>query len=243
MAESPNVLFRIPPRGLDDLAAAAAHAEKLVEIVQLIAKADIRIPGNLITKSISENIGLPESQTAKILDALSSLRGLMDRLKLSVEQVVAGIDYSIQSYATDNWKQRNLENWRRAQDIFVVALRAMPAESPLSIQQKARELTFAHQHVLTDAALITDLRPVYNAAGDKIHAIVLTHVLTLNYQDGTAQRRIEFALDAGDVAKLFKTVERAQVKTEAALRTFADLKLTLMVPGIASQNSMEERHE
>jgi len=91
--------------------------------------------------------------------------------------------------------------------------------------------------VLTDTRLITDLRPVFNAAGDEIKAIVLTHVLSVSYFDGSQRRRIEFALDVADLGQLRKIAERAYRKMATARKRFESAGIVLIEAGSIKQDA------
>lgn len=232
MAETQPVSFRVPPSGFNDLAAVASNAAALDRIVaELNGIPNVQFDMAAAAKLIAERVAIPEQVASDILDGLSSLRSLMERRGLSAEQIVSKIDQSIETQASEAWKIAHLKMWMTAQQQIIGALAAIPSESPLSIRQKARDLTYAHQHVLLDASLITDLRPIYNESGDKMHAMVLTHVLSITHQDGSDSRRIEFALDAADVEKLRNLANRALLKTQTARAALAGTKLALLIPG------------
>ena len=59
---------------------------------------------------------------------------------------------------------------------------------------------------------MTDIRPVFNAAGDKILHTVVTHSLLVDYIDGNQFAKIELGLDGADLTELRKVLERAEQK-------------------------------
>src|SRR5207248_2039440 len=124
--------------------------------------------------------------------------------------------------APEEWRKRNLEQLRASGDRIASVIATITKDHQLLMRQKAIELTFAHQNIFKSSRIITDLRPVFNAAGDDIKAIVLTHVLGVEYFDGVRNQRIEFALDEGDVLALLKSAQRAQIKTESTRKAMAE---------------------
>jgi len=68
---------------------------------------------------------------------------------------------------------------------------------------------------------VTDLRPVFNEAGDRIVQSVISHVLSIDYHDGMDHRVIQFSLDAGRLAELKEDCERAIRKAAVLKRDLA----------------------
>jgi hypothetical protein len=228
LAESADRIFHIPPSGLTDLAEVANHAEILEKIIKLSPSSLLEADAD--TQSISENLGISADAATNILDGLTTLRSLMERQGVGAEQIVDRITKSIETQASERWKSKNYDQWKAAREKLIAALTSIPSDSPLSIRQKATELTYAHEHVLLDSSIVTDLRPVYNAEGDKIHAFVLTHVLSVTYRDGMSSHRIDFALDAADVEKLQQIAVRAILKSKTARAALVATGITLLIP-------------
>jgi hypothetical protein len=232
LAESQNVVLRIPPSGFAELAGVADHSADLGKFISALNECQNLADADASIEFLKEKTGLPISTARSIQSGLAALIGLKARLGLPSDQLLDAVNRSIESQAPTEWKQLHWKAWKESQAAILSALDSIPAESPLAIQQTVRELTYAHQHVLVDADLITDLRPVYNASATEIQAIVLTYVLSIMYQDGRSGRRIEFALDAGDVAKLADLAKGAQAQTATAKAAATEgRKWTLIVAG------------
>lgn len=231
MSDTPAPFIRVPPSGLSDLAAVAVNADALENIVTLATKAGYRLDIASVARAIAKEAGLEARVIVDVLDGLTALRGLMGRFEYGEEQVVAGIIASLEVNAPDRWRKLYQDKWIAAKDKISAALKLIVPESPLALIEKARELTYAHEHVLTDVRLITDMRPVFNTAGDQVQTTVITHVLAIDYQDGPIQKRIEFALDAADVAKLRRISERSQRKAASLRSSFEKLSWSLIIPG------------
>ena len=225
-------MFRIPTSGLDDLARVADHAEQLAQILLTISGCQMPADESLAANHVSEKLGLSYDSVRDVLDGLSSLRGLMARNGFSVEELLLAVDASIERYALDAWKNKSYPKWKAAREPIAAALRSIPNDSPILIYQKTKELTYAHQFVLTEVNVITDLRPVFDQNAEQVLALVLTHVLMISYQDGSDSRRIEFALDATDMLKLQRAAERAQKKTALLRKATGEIRTwPLLVAG------------
>ncbi len=240
VADKPPASFGIPKSAFRHLAALAQHADKLDAIVKELQCCESPADHEASAKTIAKATGIRAADISDVFDGLSSLRGLMDRTEMSASTLVEVVDTNIEEQATSVWKSTNLDNWRNAKPQIAEVLAQIPDSSPLGIQQKARDLTYAHQNVLTESAIITDLRPIFDTTGDRIRALVLTHMLSISYSDGgTTTRRIEFALDAADLADLLKAAERGKRKTIAARGLAKSSGLEIVVAGAWRTNESD----
>lgn len=115
------------------------------------------------------------------------------------------------------------QQWEAAVPAVVAALDAISDDHPLLISAKATLLAYSQQNLLMSARVITDVRPVFNAAADKIVETVITHTLLVSYRADNRPRLMTFALDQEDVEKLGKQCERAELKarvTKEQLKEF-----------------------
>jgi hypothetical protein len=86
----------------------------------------------------------------------------------------------------------------------------------LRIGAKAFEVLFEHEHNLTAARILTDVRPVFgDNVAERPMAAIIVHNLRISYMDAGQRREFFVALDTSDIEKLMKTVERAKVKADS----------------------------
>ena len=83
------------------------------------------------------------------------------------------------------------------------------------------------------ASIITDVRPVFNDAATEIDELVITHMLSVDYTDGTQHKTVlTLAMDQEDVAQLQAQCERAAQKVLTLKNGFKDFHIVVM-PDIA----------
>jgi hypothetical protein len=221
----------IPPRGYDEIGQLATHATKLTNVLAAAAEVPFDAKPMVTNNSVAQATGIPVEEIGLVLSGIATLRRLMDQWGTSADEIVGAIGLTISSEATEGWLDKNLKNWQAGADAVVAALNSVGPEHPIWLRQKARDLTYAHQNIFKSTRIITDLRPVFNTAGDSIGPMVLTHVLSIEYFDGVRNQRIEFALDENDVKELRNAAERAQVKTETTRKLFTRTEWPLIVAG------------
>ena len=243
MADNRPSSIHIPEYGFKQLVVVVEYVDRLSEILSALDQSAAYGELTGLAKTVNAKTGVSVVASQMIVDWLSTMRGLMQRWKLTADELITSLDVSIDAQADTTWKSQHQPAWVAVKSRIIPALQSISVDSPISVRQKLRDLTVAHQNLFTDASLITDLRPVYNSVGDKIIAMVLTHMLRISYQDGPRQRRIEFALDAADVAKLSKVTERAQMKMETARKTCSGDNWKLVIAGegaIAPQDEVNK---
>jgi hypothetical protein len=95
---------------------------------------------------------------------------------------------------------------------------------------KAKELQMEAERTFCDARVITDLRPVFGGnVAESPTSMVIVHTLKVGYHGTNSARHRELfmSLDADDIAKLKKVLDRAEEKTKT-------LKSKLDAAGIRS---------
>ncbi len=115
--------------------------------------------------------------------------------------------------AGDASPDEDLRVWKGALDMLREALSRIEPDHPFSVSRKAERLAWGHQNVFFEGKILTDLRPVFSAAGDKLLQSVVTHSLLIDYFEGNRVVRLELGLDVSDVAELRKVCERAELKS------------------------------
>lgn len=94
-------------------------------------------------------------------------------------------------------------------------------EKPIVILAKAAEVMTAHEHVLREARIFTDLRPIFTTdPTERPLAATFVHMLKLNYMHGSLKKEFFIAMDSMDVKQLQKVLTRALSK-EKTLRSLA----------------------
>jgi hypothetical protein len=159
---------------------------------------------------------MPEIKTiqvkelTRLLDTLASLYRLRARYSVTPEKLAE--DVYAASVDDAQFKEKNTQA-----EVFKDRLaKFLSLDSLNLVFSKAKELQLEAEHILCEARILTDLRPVFGSnVADSPTAMIIVHTLKLGYHDSnTAQHKEMFiALDNDDIAKLKETLIRAEGKT------------------------------
>jgi hypothetical protein len=196
----------------DDLANLASQSERLESIASYAAKIKVGTGSSEAEHEIAKHTKLPLDQIHRVFRAIWNLTFLKNRLGLKSQKLIDVIISNLDQQAPRDWIAKNLSSLKSASSIIAKVLDTLNADHPLVIASKAEQLRLSYQNLLTDARIITDLRPVFDSSAKKIAEFIISHNLLINYFDGTETRRIVFALDTNDVVNLRRICERAQEK-------------------------------
>ena len=222
--------INIPQRSFADITEVILNADRLTQIVTLSNSTSLKLDISSIAKEVIAVTQISDVSVRRILSALANFRSLMERSGLTTESLIERLTESLASQAPIKWKDQYFDQWQASSSSVASALNSMSLDHPIVMLQKVQELAYTHEKVFQDASIYTDLRPVFNVAGDKIRAAVLTNVLTLNFQDGENRQRISLTLDLEDLVLLRKMCERAELKTRTAQKELG-VTIPLIIPG------------
>jgi hypothetical protein len=108
-------------------------------------------------------------------------------------------------------------------DYFAARMEAVLGVDSLNFLAKAAALQRDHEHIFHDAKILTDLRPVFHAPNEPPREVILEYTLKVVFHDGNRHREIYMALDADDMSRLRKVIERAEEKA-ASLHSLLESK-------------------
>jgi hypothetical protein len=123
----------------------------------------------------------------------------------SAEASFASLTEALRSHG---WDQ--ISAWEGLQ-APIVRLLASPALRGLA---KTIDLQYQHANMLTDAHIVTDVRPVFNIDASKATAAIICQTIRVAYISDGRTRHIAFALTVEDIRKLRDQCDRALRKSE-----------------------------
>jgi hypothetical protein len=216
------------PLGLDiadlrDMAFVAAHADWLPRILKSIEDVPPGKQISAIVEQASQRTGLESSEVEQILVALQNIRRWMLALHKTASGIVESIGEDFREHVSEEEGQVNLERWVAARDIIRDAIQALSGDHPLNLARKSERLSYAHQSILTEVRIITELRPVFTEAGDSIVQSVVVNTLLIDYVEAGQSRRLAVGLDAADVTTLGRVAQRAEIKVATIKEAVKDL--------------------
>ena len=231
--------FEIPPQGLQELAEVAALADRLSDVQKALNQLGPTASAEALRTSIAGALTIDPKRADLILRGLGSLRHLEGATKLPAAELFDTITDSIESTASDDWKHRHLDVWKAARDKIIAAISRRSDDDVLSVRGKIHELTYLHENILLNGRLLTELRPVYNSAGDSIVNTVLTTTLLVRYRGHGLSQEMQFEMDLDDISSLRAECERAERKIATAKRMFQQASWSLTIAGLPSQENAE----
>ena len=195
-----------------DLAYMASHASMIAVILDAISVLN-ELPQGLgdLYVTISQSTGIPEIQVRRIVRALLNIQRVRGRLRIAPSALFDLLTTSADRQDTEQWPIAR-QSWIDSRGLIERAFAELGSDHPLAVIEKTGQLTYAHQNILSESRIITDIRPVFGANGRTVLRAIITHNLLLEYYDGTERHRMEVVLDSIDIEDLRRVCERALEK-------------------------------
>lgn len=217
----------------------------------------VRIPETYVG-SLGKIIVLPDNSRKELLSALSELpptldaRGITSRVTASVkslsEDAVRAIVrllislYSVRVYSEspvdefvedlctgmEQSRHKELRLSKEQRDPFKAFMTKLLSAEGFNIASKAVYLQHEHEHILCNARILTDVRPVYGPnPEDPPLATVISHTLKVSYHEAGDLKEFYVAINASDINDLRGLLDRAEKKANSlrAVLKKADLPL------------------
>lgn len=218
----------LPKEALDDVSLVVKNADKLPRICEAVAGTEAVQSLAKLTGLVSAEIGLPNGEARAIVGTLLTLHRLRSQLGQSSEVFLAGLATWFAEMTKEEGKEELSTLWERGLPHIRDAL---GEDSAFATLDKATELVYSHQNVLREVRILTDLRPVYDKAASKIVRMVVTHLLRVDYLDGSSAERLYIAIDAGDLEKLEEQCTRAKDKAAVVAKSLENMPWPTSVIG------------
>lgn len=225
----PMRLGEMQINGLRSLIQAAPYVEAIASGAR---SAESGVTMMSLSEKLGSQIGLPEEDVFDVLVALWNLRKWQETRGDSEEEFVKSLSATVTKQMGDVWLPADIENWNGVAKALGPILSSLSVDHPISVSYKAQRLAYSHQNILMDARIITDFRPVFDDAGERILEVIILHRLSIQYATGHSEPSvIEFALDSQDLGFLHEACARAEHKIEISLAALKDLKPVLFPDG------------
>lgn len=122
--------------------------------------------------------GISTSDIRAALTLLISLKQLQYNLSDSPEKVFDAFESALERAKLPDWDENKSGAWKERRPLLVPLLKP---DNAIATMAKVRVLLFESQCVLDGSMVLTDVRHVYNEAGDKILGGLVLHTLSLGY--------------------------------------------------------------
>lgn len=213
---SPRTELYFSDEAILDLKDLASHSESMPDLQRCLQKLGPDAAPSQRVIEVSNCLGVSNAEARRLIRTILRLQRTRDRYHQDNQGFVAMIVESLERQAETEEENDTLKLWKEKKDQLVAGFGALAADDPIMVAEKARQLSMTHERSFSEARIVTDVRPVFNAAGDKILKNVVVHSLLVEYHEGYEHRTIQIGLDKGDLEQLKYLCERALRKEEAA---------------------------
>ena len=200
--------FRFAERMADDLGPFIEHTDRLAEIIKLAKQQDYDFAASRVIDKISKTTSIDPSTLAVIFNALENFRAIADEIG-GAEAAFNRVRRAVADAVDDDDLIKKLD---ASKDKIIAAITSYDQDNPVSISFKAQKLTYFREKLFHEAEIITDARPVFDAKGENILEMVITHSLVITYWTAGTFQTMHLAIDAADVLDLRKAADRAVIK-------------------------------
>ncbi len=196
--------------------ALAAHLTRLVELpaasLEAIVPKLAEIPAKPFQQDdvsdVISRVGIASADAGEIAGSILQLYWGLIQSRKTVEEFAADVAESPDLKGLSPEKKADVRQWLTQ----LLGLRS------LFLGQNALSLIYDYERVLSQARIISDLRPVYGPKVEEGPAgAIIVHTLKLEYQTVNGPAEFFLALTVEDIETLLKTLERAKQK-DANLR-------------------------
>lgn len=166
-----------------------------------------RVLSEALSPSIKADADAASQALVRVILGLGSVyvRELDD-----LEGILASVGESLhESWSDDKTK---LAGWERVRPLLAELFKLDSVRTTM----KAVDVSYEFANILMYSRVMTDIRPVFNEAGDQIDGAVVTFTLRLNISNADDSRSLSIAVDAADLEVLVKQCNRALLKANTA---------------------------
>jgi hypothetical protein len=207
----------VPPSGRAQLEVLLKHIDHAKEIIRKAQDVEPGITIFQVLRPLATKLAVNYSDLLDLFFALENLHRLEEEFGTAsdaLDRIISAVDQELANKIEEN-KSRMLE-----------MLEAYKGNHPINITFKAQKLAYLHERIYREGEIITDVRPVFDATGEKVLEAIIGHTLTISFSRvGQNNERIHLALDAGDVLDLRKACDRAIIKAKTLQSSFASSDL------------------
>jgi hypothetical protein len=201
-----------PKAALRDFEHIANHVDAFPQIETVANKLGPQPGIGRLAQRIAADLNKPTAEVRELLRGLLSLRASAQFFRTPVAEFIDIVTDRLAEKLTTEEERASLKTWKGKKGQIAAAVESLRPDDAFLGSEKAGRLTFAHQNILKDVLILTDLRPVFNEEANMVKQAIVTHSLLIDYHDGADTRRIEMTLDAGDLSTLKRLCIRAEQK-------------------------------
>jgi hypothetical protein len=197
----------------DEISLLVQYADRLDDLIEAANKQQPALTAGEVVTAISKDLLIKSDDLRKLFNALENLKNLSEEFG-GTKKAIDQLSNTLRDDVSSKLKEKN--------DSIVKAIERYAGDNSVTISYKAQRLTYIRENIYQDAEIITDVRPVFDAKGEKIIEYLITHYLVATYFHNGRFEQIHLAMDAADVVKLRKGCDRAIIKSRAIKAELGD---------------------
>lgn len=170
------------------------------------------------------NSSLPAGVSLSLSRQLISLQTYVSQSQKDPVDVIFSLTLGLEK---KGWGEEVMAKWRSISSI----LQKFLLLDHISVVSKALSLSFDFEHILSDANIFTDIRPVYTAKRDEIAGAIICNRLRIRYQDEDGSKSLSISIDKDEIERLQKCCADTLSKIELATRLMKDSQLEAFITG------------
>lgn len=184
---------------------------------------------NLVTQVMSKS-ELPRQQVSSALSLVHSLYGVADVLRRPLEDIVNDV---IETISSKRHEALSKLNETQVDSIATFLRKALIPHDGIALSVKSQRLAVQHDRIYLDSEIFTDLRTVFQVEDPELSpaAMVVTHMLKIEYGENEGRKSLYIALDSNDLAQLRSAIDRAASKRERLLDLIKETGLEILESG------------
>ena len=160
-------------------------------LVKCIEDADPMPDLEDLADSCAKSSGISTGDIRAVLALLINLKRLQNEPLDAPEKVFDAFEGALNKSEFPKWNTGKSKLWRERRPLLLSLLKP---DNAIATMAKVRVLLFESQCILIDSMVLTDVRHVYNEAGDDIVGGLILHTLSLEFLEGGQMRQIHIMM-------------------------------------------------
>jgi hypothetical protein len=205
-----SIRITIPERELPGLRA-IAHTDILLleRLAEALPQEPPTVDPDPLARAVAARTGVDAAVVERVVPALWRLALVQRRFEVAPDDFLRTLSARLSELGPERWSANDAEAWAQRQNAIS---RMLVSDGPLATGAKAADLLMEQQLVFCTARILSDLRPVFNEAAEALQGFLPFHTLAVTYHEGGETKTIYFAMDASDLKRLARQIDRAQRK-------------------------------
>lgn len=186
--------------------------ERVTAVIEKIEQCDPPPLTSAELGSIFREVFGDDSETAdSLLSQVISLASLERQRNLTADDVLNGLLYGIRT-SEHPWTEDEVKRWHGIEP----ELRRLLEHPRVWRVAKALDLSYDFAHLLQEARIVSDIRPIFDRDATQLEAAVVSFTLRLRYDSINGNHGISIAMNHADIESLRDECDRALRKARIA---------------------------